>query len=323
MCNLHIIDKMMVLLFISTTSTSVSDDDWLVLRNSGLDRFKSGNSNVVLYYSHLQKTGGTLLCNLVQWYGLIGNVRENCNVQPGTYLLKDNVRQWRHMNASEHLAAVRQYKLRFVANEVQLPSQSLPSPDQLVYMTTIRPPLERLVSYYVQMHANSRINIDPEVFWTWAFRDSDAFYNNNHYTRYFSGLCTPHRLCSSIVALQHAAHRLHTHYSAALCMYSLHDEWDQWARERLGLVYNANATLRTYGRTPPARHQNGTLTLTRRIFGDVHGRMLALRKRNELDIILYTHIMLPLHRRSFPHSSECRAPHNGHDAFFRQLHGHN
>ena len=90
-----------------------------------------------VFYLHNHKTGGSTMCRTAQLNGLkISGLGDNCNIPPA-------VRRNKNIN---HQQYVFEKKLQFVAQEDK-PFHLNASNSRFIYMTTMRNPMDRLVSH--------------------------------------------------------------------------------------------------------------------------------------------------------------------------------
>lgn len=277
---------------------SCAQEKWASLRWAG-----RRTESPVFYYAHLQKTGGTRLCHLAVESGLKSNPMWNCDPQVlhwDAYPLA-RARQWRFLDSEQHESAIFGKGWQFIANEVQLPASPLPCPDRIVYVATLRPPIDRLVSHFIEFKfqaANAnRSRATLEGFVEWALDDTDAFHNNNLYVRYFSGFCVGrNELCHDREAFRYASFRFQNYFSGLFCMRTLDEDWHTFI--------NASTTTASAKRQAlPHRHHKETLALQKSVKsnGDI---MRLLEVRNSLDLEFYDQVMLRQYGGKCVHDEE-------------------
>jgi len=295
---------------------------WAPVRRLGVR-----NRSAIVYFTHLQKTGGTELCGLTQGYGerMRASRAANCADVRNGWLPMHDARQWRFTTSmAQHEHAIDSTGYKFVANEVQMPLAPLPCPNHMVYVLTARPPIERLVSHYMQFKAANE-HWPPTLggFVRWLRMEKDLFHTNNYMTRVISGRGRAldqwlvGRSDAGQAALRYARFRVTNYYEYVLCMYHLRDELHDMAHE-MGMRELPPPSRHYDERRVQSRHNSRAQSLFDELMRDTAAAQRVI-DMNSLDLELYSSAIVSAHRRwrrRHNDTRDCVAPQTG---FFNHL----
>eukprot|EP00968_Pinguiococcus_pyrenoidosus_P001280 scaffold57_cov254-Pinguiococcus_pyrenoidosus.AAC.33 len=132
------------------------------------------SSDRIIYFLHLHKAGGSYVCALAGKNGARHTPTDNCNVYVSAAGAQV-ARAMGHPCCGDTVAAQRSFaaksSLTFVANEFDLAPEM--DVDSFVYVTQLRPPLERYVSHFMHVSRAFSRSFD---FDDWLLRQPDNWY---------------------------------------------------------------------------------------------------------------------------------------------------
>ena len=204
----------------------------------------------VAYYLHNHKTGGSTMCHTAEKSGYyITTLQDNCNLP---YEIVRNDRKNRNRGIAQHYVLNHHPKLTFVAQELP-PFLPNVSNNKYIYLTTIRNPIDRVISHIhhgvctvrtvensqqflhngncsiadIRVMTLSDLILDP------CFEKELLWLSSNYYISMFTG-CTVNRKKISGVGQENVCSRRHLllaqsklHYFSVIMMTDTSEEYDR------------------------------------------------------------------------------------------------
>uniref|UniRef100_A0A7S2RMP1 Sulfotransferase n=2 Tax=Rhizochromulina marina TaxID=1034831 RepID=A0A7S2RMP1_9STRA len=145
-----------------------------------------------IYYMHVHKAGGSTLCGLAAQNGLQVSLSSNCLELTKGPAGEDVHLAWWDWRAEEQEKLFLTTRSEFVANEDH-PFQRAPLPGAVIYVITVRNPLDRVLSHF--RHHRKDKKLTNYSFPEFVFKEPLEFWAMNWFTQLL-GNCYSGQRCS-------------------------------------------------------------------------------------------------------------------------------